>query len=85
MEAKKPPPPASKVAHESAPSQPVQQGPAYGTANQEPQVLSALSVGTLKKLARYHGVNLSGCLEKSEIIQAMRKAGIPDKGEPKEE
>mmetsp|Transcript_73337 Transcript_73337/g.184852 ORF Transcript_73337/g.184852 Transcript_73337/m.184852 type:complete len:498 (+) Transcript_73337:73-1566(+) len=45
---------------------------------QGPTTLAKLSVGKLKSLARYHGVNIAGCLEKAEMVAALRKANVDD-------
>lgn len=49
-----------------------------------PATLAKLPVAKLKSLARYHGVNLAGCLEKSDMVDALRKAGIDDAAAEKE-
>mmetsp|Transcript_79907 Transcript_79907/g.175252 ORF Transcript_79907/g.175252 Transcript_79907/m.175252 type:complete len:288 (+) Transcript_79907:821-1684(+) len=43
-----------------------------------PVKLESLSISKLKSLARYHGVSLAGCLEKSEIVRALRKGNVDD-------
>lgn len=44
------------------------------------EVLSELPIARLKALARYHGADLQGCVEKAEIVAALRAAGAPDGG-----
>merc|ERR1719277_286897 len=62
-------PPPSPAADAFPPPSPAPAGPA---------TLAKLSVSKLKSLARYHGVNIAGCLEKAEMVGALRKAGIDD-------
>lgn len=42
--------------------------------------LAELPPARLKALAKLHSVSLTGCLEKSEMVDALRKAGVPDQG-----
>merc|ERR1712113_658072 len=45
-------------------------------AADEPATLAKMPVSKLKALARFHGVNIAGCLEKSEMVAALEKFGI---------
>jgi len=64
-------PPPSPAVDAFPPPSPFPQG-------QGPATLAKLSVGKLKTLARYHGVSIAGCLEKAEMVAALRKAGVDD-------
>ena len=39
--------------------------------------LEALGAGALKRLAREHAVDVSGCVEKAHLVDALRKAQAP--------
>jgi len=45
-----------------------------------PQKLEEIPIARLKALAKLHSVSLVGCLERSEIVSALKKAGITDQG-----
>jgi len=42
--------------------------------------LVEIPIARLKALAKLHGVSLAGCVEKSEIVETLRKAGVADQG-----
>jgi hypothetical protein len=48
----------------------------------EPQSLSKLPISKLKALALYKGISIKGCLEKDEIIAALRAGGVADADAP---
>lgn len=55
--------------------------PASPAESQEPPTLATLaklSVSKLKTLAKSRGVDLKGCLEKGDMVEALKKAGVGD-------
>lgn len=42
------------------------------------QVLEELPISRLKSIAKFHSVSLQGCLEKQDIVAALRRKGIND-------
>jgi len=48
------------------------------------QVLEELPVSRLKSIAKFHSISLNGCLEKQDIVKALRSRGINDEEVGKE-
>jgi hypothetical protein len=68
------PPPSE----EESPSQSSTAPAATGANAVKAQVLDELPVSRLKTIAKFHSISLSGCLEKQDIVRALRSRGIND-------
>jgi len=45
-----------------------------------PVPLAEIPIARLKALAKLHGVSLAGCLEKGDMVEALKKVGVSDQG-----
>lgn len=54
------------------------------SAVEKAQVLEELPISRLKSIAKFHSISLQGCLEKQDIVNALRRRGINDSEVSKE-